>query len=183
VTLRDNWLQLVTEPYRLSQQWDSERVVMQPVARQWREVSLLLVGLSLVPAAALFARHVGGYILQLALLVVALCAWFPVFIFRQRLDLVVNTAPESTGSFTSAASFVVFWLLRTVLGIASVVTTWAILVLLIGPLVTFVLDRLNWRTPRISGEANGFYAALGANAAEHADVPVSQWWKPIVPRA
>jgi hypothetical protein len=183
VTLRDNWLQLVTEPYRLSQQWDSERVVMQPVARQWREISLALVALSLIPAAALFARHIGGYILQVALLVVALCAWFPVFIFRQRLDLVVNTAPESSGSLTGAMSFVVFWVLRTLLGIASVMTTWAILVLLIAPLVTFVLDRMNWRAPRISGEASGFYAALGANAAEHADVQLSQLWKPIVPRA
>jgi hypothetical protein len=156
---------------------------MQPVAPQWRVVSLVLVVLSLVPAAALFARHIGGYILQSALLLATMCAWFPVFIFRQRLDLVVNTAPESTGSFTDAASFVVFWLMRTLLGIASVMTTWAILVLLLAPVVTFVLDRLDWRSPKITGEATGFYAALGANAAEHSDVPLSQLWKPIVPRA
>ena len=183
VTIFDDWLQLVTEPYRLAQPWDSARVVMQPVAAEWRMVSLVLLVLCIVPAAALFARHIGGYLLQVAVLILALCAWFPLFILRQRLDLVVNMAPETPESLAGGAGFVVFWLLRTVLGIGSVITSWAILVLAIAPVVTFMLDRLDWRAPRISEEAAGFYAALGASAAERTDVPLSSIWKPIRPRA
>jgi MFS family permease len=184
ITFTDDWLQLATEPYRLSQQWDSHRVIFDPVDRTIRLATIGLIALSLLPSAALFARHIGGYVLQTALLVMSLCAWFPVFIFRQRLDMFVNTAPENTpDSLTETASFLSFWLLRSMLGVLSVTTTWLVLVMAIAPVVTFVLDRLNWRAPKISPEANSFYAALEANAAQHADVSLASRWKPIRPRA
>jgi hypothetical protein len=184
ITLTDDWLQLVTEPYRLSQQWDSQRVIFDPVDPTIRLATIGLIGLSLLPSAALFARHIGGYLLQFVLLVISLCAWFPVFIFRQRLDMVVNTAPANTpDSMSETASFLVFWLLRTMLGVLSVAATWLVLVMAIAPVATFALDRLNWRAPKISAEANGFYAALEANAAQHIDVPLASRWKPIRPHA
>jgi hypothetical protein len=184
ITLTDDWLQLVTEPYRLSQQWDSQRVIFDPVDRTIRVATIGLIAMSLLPSAALFARHIGGYLLQFVLLVMSICAWFPVFIFRQRLDMFVNTAPENTpGSVSETASFLMFWFLRTMLGVLSITTTWLVLVMAVAPVVTFALDRLDWRAPKISAEANGFYAALEANAAQHVDVPLASRWKPIRPHA
>lgn len=184
ITLFDDWLQLVTEPYRLSQRWEYQRVIFDPIDRDVRIVTVALLIVSLVPTAALFARHIGGYLLQFSTLILAVFAWFPIFVFRQRLDMFVNTIPESgNGSAAEIGGFLGFWVMRTGFGVLSVASTWLVLVMTVAPIVTFVLDRLNWRQPRISDEAIPFYAALAENAARHVDIPLSSRWRPIRPHA
>src|SRR5215207_11218700 len=63
-TLFDNWRQLIGEPYRLSREWASQRVEVDPTPESLRTVSYVLLALSLVGVACLFARHVGAYGVQ-----------------------------------------------------------------------------------------------------------------------
>jgi hypothetical protein len=180
ISLADNWLQLVTDPYRLAQRWNSQRVVFDPVDADFRRVTLVLVGISAILAAALFARYIGGYGLQIAGLIPAVFGWFALFIFRQRFDMIVNTIPDSNErSLFDVLGFLGFWVLRTGLGIVSIAITWAVIVLLVAPVVTLVLDLLRIRSPKVTAEAGSFYAALAENAAQHRDVPLSSRWKPI----
>jgi hypothetical protein len=180
ISLVDNWLQLVTEPYRLAQRWNYQRVVFDPVDADLRRITLVLVAISAIIAAALFARYIGGYALQIAVLIPATFGWFALFIFRQRFDMIVNTIPDSDDrSVVDILGFLGFWVVRTGLGIVSIAITWLLIVLVIAPVVTLVLDVLRIRSPKVTNEAGSFYAALEANAAEHRDVPLSSRWKPI----
>jgi hypothetical protein len=180
ISIHDDWLQLVTDPYRLAQRWNYQRTIFDPVDGDLRRVTLVLGGITAIMAAALFARYVGGYAMQIACLVPALFGWFAMFIFRQRFDMIVNTIPEEQqASVADMLGFLGFWLLRTGLGIVSIGITWMLIVLVIAPVVTAVLDLLRLRIPRTTGEAGSFYAALEANAATYKDVPLASRWKPI----
>ena len=180
ITVADDWLQLVTDPYRLAQKWESQRVIFDPVSGDMRRITIGLLLIASLLAAALFARYIGGYALQLAGLLVAVFGWFAMFIFRQRLDMIVNTIPsDDSGSILDILGFLGFWVLRTSLGLISIGVTWLVITLAIAPLVTIVLDLLRVRTPRISSEAKPFYAALERNAAEYDATPLAARWKPI----
>lgn len=184
ITFRDSWLQLVTEPYRLSQRWEYQRTLFDPVASDQRQITLMLSLIAAVLVAALFARYVGGYALQLGFLIISIFGWFALFIFRQRFDMIVNTIPKSDDvTLVDIAGFTGFWLLRTSLGIVSIAFTAMVIVFTIAPLVTVVLDLLKIRTPRITNEAKGFFAALERTAAGYDDTPLAARWKPIRPRA
>src|SRR5680860_940644 len=96
VSLFDDWLQLVAEPYRLSMPWDYQRVVYDPVAPEIRAVGSVLLVAMLTALACLFARHVGGYLLQLGTLVLSALVWMPLFIMNQRLTAMVLIALVAT---------------------------------------------------------------------------------------
>lgn len=179
VTLLDNWLQLSGEPYRLSRSWESQRVVFDPVATGIRIVSIALLLATAVGLAALFARHVGGYAVQLGILVVATVAWIPLFIFQQRLNLLVLDAVESSSSWGGLAGITAFWTLRTAFGILSIGATALILTFLIAPFVTLVLDLAGLRVMRATTEADPFFAALEDRSGGYNDAPLKSHWRPI----
>lgn len=179
IGLFDNWLQLAAEPYRLSRPWASQRVVLEPVGTDVRLVSLFLLVCSSIALGALFARHVGGYLLQVGMLIVVLVAWMPTFIFQQRLNLLVIDASEAASSWMGLGGLTAFWILRTSFGILSIATTWLIATFLLAPFVTLILDVLHLRFSRATHVADTFFAALEDRSDEQEDVPLKSLWRPI----
>lgn len=179
VTLFDRWPQIVAEPYRLSRRWESQRVVFDPVAPEVRLVTSVLIGALLIAGAALFARHIGGYLMQFGLLILGAAVWIPLFIIQQRADVMVIdgvSASEHWGEFAGVGAF---WLLRTALGVAIVAATLLIGLMLTAPVVTLALDLADWRFPRATAEADPFFQQLQHHAREHEDVPLRDRWRPI----
>lgn len=175
----DNWLQLIAEPFRLSRRWESERVVIDPIALEIRVVTVVLLTVLLIVGAALFARHVGGYLLQVALLIVGVATWIPLFIVQQRAEAMVIdgvSASQTLGGFSGLAAF---WLLRTALGIAIVASTLTTCMMLIAPVVTLLLDLTGLRHPRTTREADAFFSVVQSHAEDHRDVPLKERWRPI----
>lgn len=179
VTLLDNWLQLSGEPYRLSRPWEYQRVVFDPVGPDIRFVSVVLLVTTAVGLAALFARHLGGYLLQVGMLIVVTVAWIPVFVFQQRLNLLVIDAAESSASWSGVAGIMAFWILRTGFGLFSIAATWLIVTFLIAPVITLILDLLRLRFPRTTSEADPFFAALEDRSDAYDNVPLKSLWRPI----
>ncbi len=179
VTLLDNWLQLSGEPYRLSRSWESQRVVFDPVATEIRTVSIALLLATAIGLAALFARHAGGYALQLGILIMATVAWIPLFIFQQRLNLLVIDAVESSSSWAGLAGITAFWVLRTAFGLLSIVATALTVTFLIAPFLTIILDLLRLRVESTTTEADTFFTALEDRSGGYDDVPVKSHWRPI----
>ncbi len=179
VTLFDNWLQLGGEPYRLSRSWEAQRVVFDPVATGVRIVSFALLVSTAIGLAALFARHVGGYALQLGILIMATVAWIPLFIFQQRLNLLVLDAVESSTSWAGLAGIAAFWTLRTAFGLLSITATALIVTFLIAPFVTLALDLLRLRVAGTTREADSFFAALEDRSDGYDDVPLKTQRRPI----
>ncbi len=179
-TLFDDWLQLITEPYRLSREWASERVVFDPVPEAVRWATVSLLALSLLGTACLVARHIGGYGLQLGLLTVAMVLWSPLFVLRQRADIIVGFGQENaTGDAAATVSFSLFVVLKWTLGLASLLTSYLFALMLVAPAVTLLLDLLRLRAPRISAEAQPFFAALGQRAEERQEVSLHARHRPI----
>ncbi|HEV2066753.1 MAG TPA: hypothetical protein VGR08_07950 [Thermomicrobiales bacterium] len=179
VGMMDNWFQLLLEPYRLSRRWESQRVVFDPVASEVRTVSLVVLALVLLTGAALFARHIGGYLLQGALLIVGIAMWGPLFILQQRADVMVIDGVSTSEHWGAYAGVAAFWLLRTVLCIAFV--SWSVLIglMLVAPMVTLLLDLMRWRYPRTTHEADPFFSRVQSHARDHEDVPLRDRWRPI----
>lgn len=175
----DNWFQLLAEPFRLSRRWESQRVVIDPVDSGIRSVTVVLLVSLLIVGAALFARHIGGYLLQAALLIVGVATWIPLFIVQQRADVMVIdgvSASEHWGAFAGVAAF---WILRTALGIAIVASTLMIGMMLIAPVVTLLLDLAGVRSPRVTQEADAFFSVVESHARDHQDVSLRDRWRPI----
>ncbi|MDQ3540512.1 MAG: hypothetical protein M3440_07470 [Chloroflexota bacterium] len=165
-TFVDNWRQLVDLPYRLSQEFPSKRFEFDPTPDGLRTVTFALGILSLVPVAALFARHIGGYIVQAVVLIGALIFWAPLFAIRHRLD--VNLALGFGGDVTSPVDIFAygFFLLLDWLAVGLIVTASYLIFLMIVALpATFVLDVTRHRLPSTTDEANDFFADLGRRAA------------------
>ena len=179
VTLFDNWAQISGEPYRLSRPWASQRAVFEPVASGVRMVSVALLGSTAFALAALFARHVGGYLFQIGMLIVMTVAWIPLFIFQQRLNLLVLDAAEASSSWAGLAGFTAFWVLRTGFGMLFIAATWLIAVFLIAPVVTLMLDVLGLRIPRATSDADPFFTAIENRSDGYDDVPLKAHWRPI----
>ena len=165
-TTFDNWRQLVEEPLRLSKRFPSERVVLDPTPEAMRAVTLALLVVRLPPTAALVARHVGGYVLQLVVLLGAAIFWAPLFAMRRRLD--INLAlgfggeERSPLDLTGYALYVVLdWLTVGAL----LLTTFAALTMLVALPLTLVLDLTRLRHPRTTTEARDFFSALAGRAA------------------
>ncbi len=164
-SLLDNWRQLVALPYRLSRRFPSERVVLDPPSDMVRTVTVALLALSLLLVACLLARHVGGYGLQLALLVGALVLWAPLFVLRHRLD--TELALSFTGQRDSLADFPTFaaYLIITWLAGAAMITLmYTLLLAAVALPITLLLDLIRRRQPRMTDEAEPFFTALGHRA-------------------
>lgn len=180
VTIFDNWIQLVGDPYRRSVPWASQRIVYDPVAPAIRTITWALLCLTLVLGAAIFARHIGGYLLQLGLIVLAGAMWIPLFIFRQQASFFISFGTnEITASAANFAAWVGFLLLMWTMGVAIILVSWTFAMAIIAPFVTLLLDLLRIRQPRATGEADGFFDALQTRAESEDSTPVAAHWRPI----
>ena len=178
IGLFDDWLQLVTEPYRLSQRWESKRQIYHQIDPSIRTISLILLALALLGIAMLFARHVGGYGLQLVVGMIGVLLWIPLFIMNGHVNSLFLQGSESANTLPEAAGLAVFWLLVLVLTIATVLATLTPITMATALVVTFLLDLFNMRQPPITQEADGFFAELGNRATERHDIPLKYLWKP-----
>lgn len=180
----DNWLQLANEPYRRMLKWQYERGVATPIAPEIRTVTLVLLVAAAILSAMMFARHIGGYGLQIASLVIGIVVWMPFFILRQRLDILVHEAvgDGSTVTANDFAGWFMFWLLRTVFCLGFIMLGLLVGVLIVAPVVTFVLDLLHMRRPPDSREANDFFSTLSRTASsyeEGSSQSLRARWRPI----
>ena len=178
IGLFDDWLQLVTEPYRLSQRWESKRQIYHQIDPSIRTISLILLALALLGIAMLFARHVGGYGLQMVVGMIGVLLWIPLFIMNGHVNSLFLQGSESANTLPEAAGLAIFWLLVLVLTIATVLATLTPITMATALVVTFLLDLFNMRQPPITQEADGFFAELGNRATERHDIPLKYLWKP-----
>jgi len=165
-SLFDNWRQLTAMPWRAAQIYPSKRVLIDPPSDEMRAVTFGLLAVALVFTGCLIARHVGGYVLQLLIACGAFVAWLPFFIIRQRFTL--NLALGIDGSWTSpadVAAYLSFTVLSWSFDIVLIAVTFAFLAALTAIPVTFVLDVLRLRRPRVTTEAQPFFNAIGSRTA------------------
>jgi hypothetical protein len=175
----DDWLQLVAEPYRLSQQWEYQRVVYDPVDTTIRIVSVILIATALLFLAMLFARHVGAYVMQIGTLLIGLMLWIPLYIMNQRMNVMIVEGAAASTSLLETMGLTVFWVLRAGLGVATVVITLLPVMMIMALIVTLLLDLFNKREPPVTTEAEGFFSELGRRAGQYEDVPLSHFWRPF----
>jgi hypothetical protein len=160
-SLFDNWRQLVGAPFRMAQRFPSQRVEYNPPSTEVRTVTVVLLGIMLIPFAALLARHVAGYLLQVIFAFGSLVLWVPLFAIRQRLN--VNLALGFDGSWTSpldVLGYVLFVLLAWSVEIMLMLFFFAILLSVVAIPVTLLLDLFRRRRPRATGEAAAFFGSF-----------------------
>ena len=117
--------------------------------------------LSLIFTACLVARHVGGYFLQLVLILPAAAAWIPLFIVRQRLDF--NLGLGFGGSWTSpldVIGYLLFLFAAWVVDTLALLATYIILLMVVALPVTLILDLLRRRHPRSTGTASSYFESM-----------------------
>lgn len=175
----DDWMQLVTAPYRSVMRYDYQRTVTDPVDPDLRIVSLVLLGVAAIGIAGLFARHIGGLGLQVVVLVTSLVMWMPLYIVAQRMNLLVIDGFESSESWAATAGVTLFWIVRTALSVTTILVSLTAIAMLLAPAVTIVLGILRLRVDAPTDEADAFYAAVHGHALEHEDVPLAARWRPI----
>lgn len=162
---RDNWRQLIGLPYRATKRFASERVEINPPSAEVRTITIVLLSIALVFVAAMIARHIGGYFLQMVLMLSALVLWAPLFVIRQRLD--VNLAFGFEGSLTSPLDVIghlLFVSLAWSFDIAIMGLTFCVLVCGVALPVTFLLDISRLRQPKVTHEAAEFFGSLSRSA-------------------
>jgi hypothetical protein len=179
VALLDDWLQLVAEPYRLSMPWDYQRVVLDPIDSTIRAISIGLIAITLLAIACLFARHIGGYLLQAGTLVLATLVWMPFFIMNQRLNAMIVQGAEASETLPEVLGLSAFWVVRMGLGAMTVAATLMIVMMLMALVATLLLDVLGLRQQRITHEADSFFSELGRRADQREDIPLKALWRPI----
>lgn len=162
----DNWRQLTGIPFRAIKQYPSQRVELDPPSAAVRGVTFALLAIALVLVATLAARHVGGYLLQLAIAMGAVVAWLPFFVIRQRFTL--NLAMGFSGSWKSPADiadYIGFVAITYLFDIGLIVVCFAALLGVVAIPVTLLLDITRTRRPRITAEAKPFFTSIGDRAA------------------
>jgi hypothetical protein len=179
VTIFDDWLQLVAEPYRLSMPWEYQRVVFDPVDPTLRAISVGLIVAALAVMACLFARHVGGYLLQVGTLVLSALIWMPIFIMNQRLNAMIVQGAEASETLPEVLGLSAFWVVRMSLGVLTIGATLMTGTMLLALVATTILDLLGLREQRITHEADGFFTELQRRSGQHEDIPLKTLWRPI----
>lgn len=167
VSAFDNWRHLTAAPFAATRQWEYQRVQFDPPGTAVRAITIVLLALALVLCASLVARHLGGYILQLILVVGAVCAWLPVFVIRQRLSL--DLAMGFTGSWTSLSDVVAYLgyvLIVWAFDLTLIAVSFLALLSLVVIPVMLLLDLLHQRRPPVTGEAQPFFDAIGGRDAQ-----------------
>lgn len=179
VTLFDDWIQLVGDPYRRSVPWSSARIVYNPVGHDIRLTSWILLGVTLVLGAAVFARNIGGYLLQFSVIVLTGVMWIPLFAFRQQASFMIFGTDHVTSSVQNFVAYLGFLLLTWTMGVAIILASWTFAMAVVAPFVTLALDLLRIRHPKVTDEADDFFGALQEHAEGTEDTPVASRWRPI----
>jgi hypothetical protein len=162
----DNWRQLIGLPYRLSQRFPSQRVEYNPPSDDVRTVTFVLLGISLLFVACLVARHVGGVIIQFVLFLFAITFWAPLFIFRQRFDLNLSLGFEGSPTSLIDVGAYLLWLVGAwVLDIAVIAISYVAVLTLVSIPVTILLQLFRLREPKVTKEADSFFASLQERAS------------------
>jgi hypothetical protein len=113
-------------------------------------------------------------------LTVATVLWSPLFVLRQRADVIVGFGQETaTGDTAATVGFSLFVVLKWSLGLASLLTSYLFALMLIAPVVTLVLDLFRLRVPRVTAEAQPFFAALGQHASQREEDSLHSRHRPI----
>ena len=178
-TVLDDWLQLVAEPLRRSMKWEYQRIVYDPIASEIRTVTIVLLGAMLVTSALLVARHVGGYGLQLAILVLSGVTWVPLYVMGQRMNSMLVQGAESSDSLLETLGLFAFWVVRASLGISAITVTLLFAMMPIALVATALLDLIGMRQQPVTDEADSFFRSFENRTDPRDDLPLSHFWKPI----
>lgn len=172
-TLADSWRKLLAEALDTGERYASQRIVQNPAPESIRGVTMILLAAALVACAPLVGRYVGGYGLQVALLVVGTIGFLMLFTLRQRLDSMLVTVDRLPPTFSvEMLATLAFILLAYAVNVALLVLTFLALLGLAALPATFVLDRLHARELPLDGSADDYYAAFRENnAARRAEPP------------
>ncbi|HEU0164726.1 MAG TPA: hypothetical protein VFQ54_06735, partial [Thermomicrobiales bacterium] len=81
IAIFDDWIQLFSEPYRRTRDLSVDRVVADPIPTELRAITLILLAITIIATAAIVARHIGGYGLQIGALLLSITFWLILFIF------------------------------------------------------------------------------------------------------
>jgi hypothetical protein len=160
-SIADNWRGIAEIPYRYIQIWASKKIEYDPPPDWVRNVTGILLVISLIFMACLVARHIGGYFMQMALIFPAVAVWIPLFIVRQRLDF--NLGLGFGGSWTNpidVIGYLLFLGAAWVVGTLALLSTYIILLMLVALPVTLILDITRLRRPRVKGEATGYFQSM-----------------------
>jgi len=163
-TVRDNWRGLFSLPYHVSRRFPSERAGFEPTPDGIRRVTIVLLGLSVLLTAALMARHVGGYGLQVTVLLGAVILWGPMFVLRQRLDFDLALGLGDDPGAADLVGYGLFLVFAWLFDVGLILLCYAALVAVVALPVTLLLDVTRLRCPRTTGEAQVFFASLGERA-------------------
>jgi hypothetical protein len=179
VTLLDDWLQIVVEPYRLSLRWEYQRILLGPIDPAIRTVSVILIAMTVVLLACLAARHLGGYLFQVGTLLVSVLAWIPLFVLNQRLNALVAQGAAADASTGEVLGLALFWIVRLGLAVITIGISLAAVTMALSLVVSIVLDILHAREPRPTNEADEFFNSLRTRSDETPDIPIHSYWRPI----
>lgn len=169
-SLADSWRKLLSAALDSGERFASQRLVTQPVPESIRSVTVILLTVALVACAPLVGRYVGGYLLQVVLVVAGTTGFFLLFALRQRLDSMLVTVDRLPAllSFDMIATLA-FVLLDYAVNVALLVLTFLALLGVVALPATFVLDRRHAREPPLERSADDFFAVFrDHNAARHA---------------
>jgi hypothetical protein len=163
-TFADDWRKVFGELLDVREQYLSQRAVPIPVDPALRRVSFVLLVPALICGGALFARYLGGYGLQIILVLLGISAFFPLYLIRQRLDTGLAGILDLPSLFSLAGIAIAFYLLLDwAANIALILTSYLGLVGFVALPVTLFLDLTGLRegSARPSAEATSFYTQIG----------------------
>lgn len=160
-TLADNWRKMIGGILDYRERFVSQRAVLEPVARDVRLVTVVLLAVSLLALAPLFARYVGGYGLQFATIITGFTAFLPLYLIRQRLDIGLAGLFEWPPLFSFAmVATIIFLLTNYLTNVALLLATYLGLLGLVAIPTTIVLDLLRRRDPPSNAAPSAFYGSL-----------------------
>lgn len=173
-SLADDWRKIFGELLDIGEKFASQRAVLQPVDHTIRMITFGLLILTLIPTACLFARHIGGYGLQLGLIILGVTAFFPFYLIRQRLDTGVAGIVTLPNVFSLAMlGIIVYLLLDYAANIALILTSYLGLLGLFALPVTLILDLMGQREARHTPnkQVQEFYQQLSRGIEKHRSQP------------
>lgn len=176
-TFADDWRKVFGELLDVGEKFPSQRAVLDPVDPAIRRVSLVLLVATLLATGGIFARYVGGYGLQIVLIILGVSSFFPNYLIRQRLDTGLAGILELPSIFSLAMLGTLFYLvLSYTVNIALILTTYIGLLGIAALPITAILDLLGRREApvRPTDAENDFYTRLSAGVEERRSAQINQ---------
>ena len=168
-TFADDWRKIFGELLDIGERFPSQRAVLDPVAPAIRRVTLVLIVATLLPTGVLFARYVGGYGLQIVLIILGVSSFFPSYLIRQRLDTGLAGILALPSFFSLEMIGTVFYLLLDYsANIALILTSYLAVLGLVALPITAILDLTGKRDAPVqrTTDVADFYTRLSAVTEE-----------------